>query len=79
MELVYFYIVFNIFIMPFDEYSNAINPKPFPTRKYIVMNWTEDDFTYWEISKEYTLLMNKEEDNKYKALARRYFYEQKTK
>ena len=53
MELVYFYIVFNIFIMPFDEYSNAINPKPFPTRKYIVMNWTEDDFTYWEISKEY--------------------------
>ena len=75
MELVYFYIVFNIFIMPFDEYSNAINPKPFPTRKYIVMNWTEDDFTYWEISKEYTLLMDKEEDNKYKALARRYFYE----
>ena len=43
------------------------------------MNWTEDDFTYWEISKEYTLLMDKEEDNKYKALARRYFYEQKTK
>ena len=79
MELVYFYIVFNIFIMPFDEYSNAINPKPFPTRKYIVMNWTEDDFTYWEISKEYTLLMDKEEDNKYKAHARRYFYEQKTK
>tara|TARA_R100000781_G_scaffold114571_1_gene85735 strand:- start:922 stop:1161 length:240 start_codon:yes stop_codon:yes gene_type:complete len=79
MELVYFYILFNICIMPFDEYSNAINPKPFPTRRHITMNWNKDDFTYFKISKEYVLLQYKEDDNKYKALARRYWYEQKTK
>ena len=73
------YIVLHIIMFPIEEQWNAENPRPFPKKQFITMNWEKEDFHHWEISNEYTLKKYRKEDNKYKAIARRYWHEQKAK
>ena len=73
------YIAIHLIMFLPDEEWNAQNPRPFPTKDYVLINWEPEDFIHWEISNEYILLEYRKEDNKYKAIARRYWHEQKAK
>ena len=79
MILFQIYIAFHIVMFPIEEQWNAEHPKPFPHKKFITMNWEKEDFYYSKINKKYILLKYRKKDNKYKAEARRYWYEQKAK
>ena len=79
MILFYTYIALTIIITTFDEHWNATHPNPFPRKHYIVMNWDKNDFYHYKISKTYAVLIEKEDDGKYKALARRAWHERKNK
>jgi hypothetical protein len=79
MILVKLYVIVNIIMFLPDEEWNAQNPRPFPKKDYVIMNWEPEDFAHWQISNEYVLLEYRKEDNKYKAKARRYWHEQKAK
>jgi hypothetical protein len=75
MILFKIYIVFHMIMFPIEEQWNAENPRPFPRKQFVTMNWEPEDFHYWAISKEYDLKKYRKEDNKYKAEARRYWHE----
>ena len=79
MILFHIYIALNIILLPFEESWNATHPNPFPTKQYIFINWNKDDFHYYQLSKTYFVLFEKEDDGKYKAIARKYWHDNKTK
>ena len=75
MSTLEIYLIFSLLTIPCHEKHNFDNPTPFPKSKYLLLNWEKEDFFYFRISKEYILKQERETDNKYKAKARRLWYE----
>ena len=72
------YLATHLMLLPVEEVYNANHPKPFPTKDcHIMMNWEEEDFIYWNISKQYELKKYRKSDNKYKAKARKKYWDKK--
>ena len=73
----FFQLYFGIFAIftPINEHWNYHNPRPYPMNKYILLNWEKADFSCFNISKECILLKHRDTDNKYKARARREYWD----
>tara|TARA_R100000664_G_scaffold33847_2_gene52327 strand:+ start:717 stop:962 length:246 start_codon:yes stop_codon:yes gene_type:complete len=79
MSILEMYLIFSLLTLPLQEKQNFDNPTPFPSSKYLLINWSEDDFEQYGISKEYVLKRECSEDSKLKAEARRKWYERQAK
>ena len=69
------WLIFSLCTIPYNEKWNAENPRPYPSSKYLLMNWEKDDYRYFHETKNYVLKDYRKSDNKYKAKARREWYE----
>ena len=75
MSILEIYLIFSLLTIPYQEKQNMDNPTPYPKSKYLLVNWDKEDFEQYGISKEYILKIECSRDNKYKAKARRQWYE----
>ena len=75
MSILEIYFIFSLLTIPCHEKQNMRNPTPYPSSKYLLMNWERDDFRYFSLTKRYILKDYRKSDNKYKAKARRQWYE----
>ena len=78
MMIVQLYLIFALCTIPYNEKWIAEHPRLFPSSKYLLMNWERDDFRYFSETKNYVLKDYRKSDNKYKAKARREWYERQT-
>ena len=79
MVILKIWLIFSLCTIPYNEKYNYENPTPFPSSKYVLLNWERDDFRYFSFTSRYVLKDYRKSDNKYKAKARRDWYERQTK
>ena len=60
-------------LMPVDEVWNYNNPRPFPMKEYIVVNWERGDFK--KIDGQWVLLKKHMYDPPIKAKARKKYWD----
>lgn len=75
MILVDIYIVCALGFGVIDEISNLENPKPRPSREYILCNWNEKDF--YNIDGVWVLRKECSTDKGFKRKARESYYKKK--
>ena len=59
---------------PVEEIWNYNNPRPFPKKEYILINWDQGDFK--KVDNEWVLMTKHRWDKPFKANARKRYYEQ---
>ena len=71
------YLLFLMAFQPLEEYYNCLYPNLDSELLHFVCTWEEEDFIYWNISKQYELKKYRKSDNKYKAKARKKYWDKK--
>ena len=66
------YMYTMIILHPIEEIWNYNNPRPFPKKQYILVNWEQTDFI--KIDRKYVLMKKHMHDEPLKAKARKRYY-----
>ena len=66
------YLSLILVLHPIDEHWNYNNPRPYPSKQYILVNWTKGDFKM--VDGKLTLMKKHMYDPPIKAKARRKYW-----